>query len=634
MKKHIITALALIMALAVSCNTDIEVVPSPSCPDDFYITASCGAPDTRTQRDFDGKMYWSPGDEIAVVVFDKTGHRLTPFVKFVATNDAPASTAKFRLEADPDFDYQSFKEVWDNETYDHVAVYPYDKYLSMGYENYYSRYAVKYTLAFSQNGVPGTFEPGTYPSLAWSHDSNFSFKHPMSGLKFSVQSENVVKATMSVAFDNNNVHFAVHKNYIGIKEDGSVSNTFEVSYDTETTNSLELIPQGGSFTPGEAYYFVCPPSSTVESVTLTLDRADGSKLARTINKNYQFKSGTFASMMEVDSGCEWKTDVPVVDPAVIEVGNNGNEITFGVKCAADYTVQTDADWLLDMKAEGDALSGTRTHTFVVKRNEGAARTATINLSNSAATVPVTINQAAGEPLPGYPSIVRHHSALIANNYNCAHYASAASSVRQFRLDHGDYLEFTNIFINSKYRDESFQEPTQYRLDFEPVVVLDGRREGEDADVILKYTAETDAIYPPMTSIGFSSGIEGSTLTVDLKVYAYKAGTYRIAVNLTRNALAVGSFNIYNVSMYHATDNTGYDIAGQEYELSAGINEIHLAKTIKSSYASISDLFSIFAYVQVPYGDLPVLRDGNYTAEMYVDNCRFAPVGTTVEPEVN
>ena len=636
MKKHILSALALTLTLAASCNKGPAEMPETRlCEEDFFITATCGDPDTRTQRDIDGNMYWNPGDEIAVVVFNKSSQKLTPVVKFVSTNEDPATTAKFVPAADQEFDYQAFKEVWDNETYDHIAVYPYDKYLSIGFEEYYSRYVVRFKYPFTQDGVPGSFARGSYPSLAWSHDSNFSFKHPMSGLKFSVQSDNVVKATLSVTLDNNNSRFAIDKkNYIYIKEDGSASITTQQDNDSVTTNSLELIPQGGTFIPGKAYYFVCPPCSGIETITLTLERPDGSKLARTVYKEYTFKSSTFASMMNVDNGCEWKTDTPVVDPATIEVGKSGGEITFGVKCAADYTVEFDADWLLEMDAEGDALSGTRTHTFVVKRNEGAARSATINVKNATATVPVTVNQAAGEPLPDYPSIVRHHSALIVNNYSCAHYSVVNSLMYNFKNAHADMMEFTNIFTNSQYYDEPFNESVQYNHNYYPDAVLDGRRKAEAEDEILKVFAETDAVYPPMTSIGFSSGIEGTTLTIDLKVYAYKAGTYRISAYMTRNAEGMGSFNIYNVAKVHATGNPDNGIAGQEYELKAGINDIHLTKTIKAGYDNSVSGLSIFAYVQVPYGDLPVLRDDDYKGNLYVDNCRFAPVGTTVEPEVN
>lgn len=638
MKKHILSALALILTLAASCNKGPAEMPeAPICENDFVITATCGDPGSRTQRDLDGHVYWSPGDEIGVIVFDENGQRLTKLYKFVSTNEAPASTAKF-VPAEEEFDYAAFKEIWDVASYNHIAVYPYQQNLSLGYESSVSAYSVRYNLSFSQTGVPGTFERGTYPSVAWSHDSNFSFKHPMSGLKFSIQSENVVKATMSVTHTGNNSWFAIHKNYLRIKEDGSVSCYTALDYDTETTDSLEMIPQGGTFTPGEAYYFVCPVSGDISSLTLTFERSDGSKLARAVHwplyEEYMFKSSTFASMMNADNGCEWKTDTPVVNPATIEVGKAGGEITFGVKCAADYTVEFDADWLLEMSAEGDALSGTRTHTFVVKRNEDAARSATINVKNSAATVPVTVNQAAGEPLPNYPSIVRHHSALVVNNYSCAHYSVVNSKMRTFKNAHADMMEFTNIFTNSQYRDEPFNEPEQYNHNYYPDAVLDGRRKAEDEDEILKVFAETDALYPPMTSIGLSSSIEGTTLTIDLKVYAYKAGTYRISAHMGYNAQAMGNFNIYNVSRVHATDNPDSGIAGQEYELKAGMNDIHLTKTIKATYAnSIAYLF-VFAYVQAPYGDLPVLRQEDFKHDLYVDNCRYAAVGTTVEPEVN
>lgn len=639
MKKHLFAALALVMAFAASCNNDLEVVPAaPATDGRLIITAECGSPDTRTQRDLAGKMYWSPGDEIAVVVMNKTSTKLTQIVKFVSLNETPAATAQFAPAAEQawgTFDYESFKEIWDVDTYDHLAFYPYRSNLSLGYEGSYSRYAVRNDLSLSQTGVPGTFAPGSFPSIALSHGSSFSFKNPMSGLKFSVQSDNVVKATLSVTFDNNNIRFATVKQYVTIKADNTVGISAEDYGGDTSSNSLVLTPQGGKFVPGEAYYFVCPPSTEVESVTLTLERADGSKLARRIESKYTFKRSTCASMMEVDNGCEWKTDVPVVSPETIEVTKLGGEFTFGVKCAADYEVETDADWLLDMDAEGYALSGTRVHTFVAKRNEGAARSATIRVKNSAATTVVTVNQAAGEPLPDYPSIVRRHAVLNLTSVNCEHREVVKSRLRSDKNTYGDLFEYISIFSAGSNISGNQPEASQYGTSYYPTVYIDGRREFDgEAEKLVKFAAETDAVYPPLTSIGMSSSFDSGTRTVtaDLKVYAYKAGTYRITTFYMLDMYNLSGKPQYNVAKLTITPSEDLFIPGQDYELVAGENTIHLVKTLPSGYTSAT-YYYLFTYIQVPYGDYPVMRDGNYAGNYYIDNCRLAAVGTTVEPEV-
>ena len=639
MKKHFFAALALIMAFAASCNNDLEVVPAaPAIDGRLIITADCGSPDTRTQRDLAGKMYWSPGDEIAVVVMNKTSTKLTQIVKFVSLNDTPAATAQFAPAAVQDwgtFDYESFKEIWDNDTYDHLAFYPYRTNLSLGYEGSNTRYVVRNDFSFSQTGVPGTFAPGSFPSIALSNNSSFSFKNPMSGLKFSVQSDNVVKATLSVTYDNNNVRFATKKHYVTIKLDNTVGTYGEDSGGDTSTNSIQLTPQGGKFIPGEAYYFVCPTSAEVESVTLTLDRADGSKLARRIENRYSFKRSKCASMMEVDNGCEWKTDVPVVSPETIEVTKFGGEFTFGVKCAADYEVETDADWLLDMNAEGYALSGTRVHTFVAKRNEGAARSATIKVKNSAATTVVTVNQAAGEPLPDYPSIVRRHAVLNMTSVHCEHYQVVNSRLRTDKNTYGDLFEYISIFSAGSNISGNQPEASQYGTSYFPTVYIDGRRESDaEPEKIVKFSAETDAVYPPLTSIGMSSSYDSGTRTVtaDLKVYAYKAGTYRITTFFMQDKMVVEGKYQYNVARFTITPSESTFVPGQDYELSAGENTIQLSKKLPSGYTSATGYY-LFTYIQVPYGDYPVMRDGNYTGNYYIDNCRVAAIGTTVEPEV-
>ena len=73
MKKQVLTALALMSIAAASCKVDVETAPAPVFGEEFVISADCGSPDTRMERDGAGKMYWSPGDEIGVFVIQEDG---------------------------------------------------------------------------------------------------------------------------------------------------------------------------------------------------------------------------------------------------------------------------------------------------------------------------------------------------------------------------------------------------------------------------------------------------------------------------------------------------------------------------------------------------------------------------------
>jgi hypothetical protein len=62
-----------------------------------------------------------------------------------------------------------------------------------------------------------------------------------------------------------------------------------------------------------------------------------------------------------------------------------------------------------------------------------------------------------------------------------------------------------------------------------------------------------------------------------------------------------------------------------------MNEIQLSRELPVEVNGTS--YSILAYIQAPYDEQPVIRDGDFHGYYYVDNCRLVPVGTTVGTEV-
>ena len=118
MKKQVLTALALMSVAAASCKVDSYVAPAPVFGEEFIISADCGNPDTRMERDGAGKMYWSPGDEIGVFMVQGTSI-LDRNERFAAMLDAPSCSTQFRAVVpggwEPAEYYAKLNELWGNE---------------------------------------------------------------------------------------------------------------------------------------------------------------------------------------------------------------------------------------------------------------------------------------------------------------------------------------------------------------------------------------------------------------------------------------------------------------------------------------------------------------------------------------
>ena len=646
MKKQVLAALALMSVAAASCKMDVESVPALEFGEEFIISADCGTPDTRMERDGSGNMYWNPGDEIGVFLV-QDGSMIDRNERFSATLEAPACSTRFRAVV-PDGQDQStyvayLKELWGYDGLDRIAIYPYVAGRNGGYQSsfqppssYINRFTTNLPFPDVQHGIPGTFDPSCWVAMAWSQDDHFSFKYPFGGIKFSVVSENVSKVTVTCGAKYKNDNFGGAKVDVSVYSDGRCLTT---AMDAPLYQSLELIPQGGTFIPGQAYYFVIPSTSLMGGIDFTFEKADGSAAKRSVvpSGGIMFDPGVFKTLMEADSGCEWKANAPEVTPTDIQLQKYGGEASFDVKCSVAYTVECNEDWLVDMGGTGDAIADKCTHTFVVKRNYGAARTATINVVSEGGTVPVTVSQAAGEPLANYPSIVRHHLVLATMSTECNSGANP-SPLLDAKKDYGDLFEYVCIFDGASHvGNECLTEHAQYKVTYpDYYYFFDGRRQVKSRlDMIPVFAAESDDVYPAQTSVGISSSVDGKKLSVDLSVYAYTAQYYRIAVYVLANVQYISGTNVWgnnfrNVSQYKLNDDKN-NIAGALHNLSKGTNSIHFERELPVAVDGTN--YSILAYVLTPFDLQPVIRDGNYQGTYYVDNCRLVPVGTTVAPEV-
>ena len=215
MKKHFLFAAAL--AALMTCACSVEPVESVQPEEDGELTvlnAGFAGDDgeTRTVRQPDGKVFWSPKDEIVVVRgTDVYGN------KFVSTNTeaAPSATFTGRIPS-------GSGAFW--------AMHPYDQYA------YFDGNYLVTEIPYEQEGVPGSFGENDFISVAYSESENLTFYHICGGLKFSLASAGVTKVTLRAKDD-----WAI-SGVIGIVPNGGhpVIGATASLYDT-----VEMTPQGG-----------------------------------------------------------------------------------------------------------------------------------------------------------------------------------------------------------------------------------------------------------------------------------------------------------------------------------------------------------------------------------------------------
>ena len=147
MRKQFLFATALAALMTCACSVDpVDIVDVQPEEVGYTILTAGFAGDedeTRTVRQGDGKVFWSPADAISVIKgTDQLGN------EFISTNTEPAATADFRGIMPSGEDSQ----FW--------ALYPYDP------NAYFDGDYLWTEVPNEQEGVPGTFAENTFVSAA------------------------------------------------------------------------------------------------------------------------------------------------------------------------------------------------------------------------------------------------------------------------------------------------------------------------------------------------------------------------------------------------------------------------------------------------------------------------------------
>ena len=268
---------------AFACTRLIETPEVTAPMGDVVFSATREALATKSERQADGAVWWSPSEEISV--FGEAGSAGGD--KFTSTNTAAAATAEFSgtiTAASP-------AEYW--------AVVPYSATTA------FDGTVVTMDIPEAQNGVADNFSDSTFPAIAKSASLGFEFKNICGGIKFSVSRDDIT----SVTFKGNNGEVLAGKVKVAFDTDGNPVVSEIVDGKTEVTLSN---PTGAPFQTGKYYHVTLLPKALDGGFTMTFTTATLTGTL-TSTKAQTIKRCVFGMMDNVDTFATWKLTISMKD---------------------------------------------------------------------------------------------------------------------------------------------------------------------------------------------------------------------------------------------------------------------------------------------------------------------------------
>ena len=263
--KHIVLVAAA-LALAACGNEEIIENNESGSTGKVHMTFTAGTPQTRTSLGEDGHaVNWTQGDLVAI--YDGT----ETICDFKATK-VEGSTATLEGEA----------EVTDTYT----AFYPYtdDGTLTLTHD------AITFTLPATQTATAGGFAEGLNPSWAQATDGskNLTFQNLCALAKFTVDAEGVTEVTLTANQESDALAGGL---------------TYTIADGTLAANdgASRSVKMTGTFTKGEAYYFVVAPGTLTGGITLNYMGEGGKTYVKTTQSEVTFTAGKITNLGALDA---------------------------------------------------------------------------------------------------------------------------------------------------------------------------------------------------------------------------------------------------------------------------------------------------------------------------------------------
>ncbi len=282
--KHLkIQASAMALFAIVSCSQNNVEVASPLEDSQVTLTAIQGwtREQTKTQRQEDGSVFWTPNDEISLFY----GSGVNGGSRFVSQNTDVVAIANFTgtigvITGGGD-------NMTEEDTY-FWGVYPYST------SNVCDGVSVTTTLPSNQSAVAGTFSDDLFITVGRAEGLSMAFYNLCGGVKFTLEQSGI----RTVTFKGNGNETIAGRAVVKFDENGHpvVSEVLESSKEIALT-----LPDGSCFIPGETYYFVTFPTAFNDGITMSFYK-DDERGARVYSKSVSVKRSTFGSLKNFDVG--------------------------------------------------------------------------------------------------------------------------------------------------------------------------------------------------------------------------------------------------------------------------------------------------------------------------------------------
>jgi len=330
-------------------------------------------------------------------------------------------------------------------------------------------------------------------------------------------------------------------------------------------------------------------------------------------------------------------------PKEISVSADGGPFTIKVTYSGDYHLDVqNPDWITVSRTEGDPKSGC-VHYFMAKANTGNARTGVITVCDESNCFPVVVSQ----PMGASAKTVSHHSLGMRFTATwCGYCPMMNDAFASVKSSIGNKFEIVNIHDLSS--DLAFKDSQallgKYSITGFPTGIVDGRKQIDNQSVVAntaaavkEAVAETESTYPAMTSAGISSTLSDRHLDVKVKVFVRQSGDYKITALLLEDGIVHAQADYVNGAQdkyihNHTARMTLTDsVLGDDFTAEVeSTTEFNYSAEIPEQYDASK--MSVLVYIQNTFGNKKKIQSGNF-GDWYIDNCRSAAVGTSVEPEV-
>ena len=291
-------------------------------------------PETRTELQEDGSVWWSPGDEISLFVekSDWGG-----FYKLTSTNTDPTPKVDFVGQVD------------NQQAISYLAVYPYNPDFS------YNGYCFKTTTPLTQIAREGTFDKGYLVSAAVTTDDHLYFQNLCGGIKFSVENEGISRITIKANAGEilaGSIEFFKSLEFAFDSHLGTPSSTLEV-----------IAPNDGTFIPGKYYYAVIPAQTLQDGLSVTYYKGDKAGTFE-YHQPMEIKRGVFKRLYNKDNEVTFRkyySSVAHIYNSLLPDGVDRREITQAIfHTQSDKVTDTTISLFGDIYFE---LEGTVAHYY-------------------------------------------------------------------------------------------------------------------------------------------------------------------------------------------------------------------------------------------------------------------------------